>query len=33
VRGSRLETRIDDGTAEFEDLYRRCESAPVLDGG
>jgi hypothetical protein len=30
VRGSRLETRGDDGSAEFADLFHRCEVAPVL---
>ena len=32
VRGSRLEIRHDDGSADFADLYRRCEEAPVLSG-
>ena len=32
VRGVRLETRRDDGSADFADLYGRCEKAPVLAG-
>ena len=31
VRGVRLETRPDDGSADFADLIRRCEKAPVLE--
>lgn len=33
VRGARLEARYDDGSADFADLYNRCEAAPVLSGG
>ena len=32
VRGVRLETRADDGSADFADLFGRCEIAPVLNG-
>jgi len=32
VRGVRLETRADDGSADFADLFGRCEIAPVLSG-
>ena len=32
VRGVRLETRADDGSADFDDLFRRCKEAPVLEG-
>lgn len=33
VRGARLETRRDDGSADFADLFQRCETAPVLSEG
>ena len=32
VRGIRLEIQVDDGGREFEDLYRRCAEAPVVEG-
>lgn len=32
VRGTRLETRRDDGSADFDTLFQRCEVAPVLSG-
>ena len=32
VRGARLEVRPDDGSADFADLYSRCEVAPLLTG-
>ena len=31
-RGARLEVRPDDGSADFADLYSRCEVAPLLTG-
>ena len=33
VRGVRLEIRPDDSSADFGDLFRRCEKAPVLEEG
>ena len=33
VRGVRLEVRPDDGSADFADLFGRCENAPVMEGG
>ena len=33
VRGVRLEVRSDDSSADFADLIRRCEKAPVLEEG
>ncbi len=33
VRGVRMEIRLDDGSGEFEDLYRRCTETPVVEGG
>jgi len=32
VRGVRLETREDDGSADFADLFDRCSKEPVLNG-
>lgn len=31
--GTRLETRYDDGSADFDDLFRRCATAPVVESG
>lgn len=33
VPGVRLEVREDDGSNDFKDLYKRCESAPVYETG
>jgi hypothetical protein len=32
ARGARLQGWTDDGSADFADLFRRCEVAPVLSG-
>lgn len=32
VRGVRLALRDDDGSADFADLYERCQEAPVVEG-
>ena len=29
--GTRLDTRTDDGSADFEDLFRRCSAVPVVE--